>query len=88
MIGAIMILAVVAYLVWTFWGRAFHVIGQYKKGGSQFKLSEPLDYEAIYQKLKERLQYPDNRNLFMMNLDSLPLQDDMARIPFTQRIRC
>ena len=30
MIGAIMILAVVAYLVWTFWGRAFHVIGQYK----------------------------------------------------------
>lgn len=55
MIGAIMILAVVAYLVWTFWGRAFHVIGQYKKGGSQFKLSEPLDYEAIYQKLKERL---------------------------------
>ena len=31
MIGAIMILAVVAYLVWTFWGRAFHVIGQYKK---------------------------------------------------------
>ena len=64
MIGAIMILAVVAYLVWTFWGRAFHVIGQYKKGGSQFKLSEPLDYEAIYQKLKERLQYPDNRNLF------------------------
>ena len=64
MIGAIMILAVVAYLVWTFWGRAFHVIGQYKKGGSQFKLSEPLDYEAIYQKLKEGLQYPDNRNLF------------------------
>ena len=64
MIGAIMILAVVAYLVWTFWGRAFHVIGQYKKGGSQFKLSEPLDYEAIYQKLKEELQYPDNRNLF------------------------
>lgn len=88
MIGAIMILAVVAYLVWTFWGRAFHVIGQYKKGGSQFKLSEPLDYEAIYQKLKEELQYPDNRNLFMMNLDSLPLQDDMARIPFTRRIRC
>lgn len=40
MIGAIMILAVVAYLVWTFWGRAFHVIGQYKKGGSQFKLSD------------------------------------------------
>ena len=64
MIGAIMILTVVAYLVWTFWGRAFHVIGQYKKGGSQFKLSEPLDYEAIYQKLKEGLQYPDNRNLF------------------------
>ena len=64
MIGAIMILAVVAYLVWTFWGRAFHVIGQYKKGGSQFKLSEPLDYEAIYQKIKEGLQYPDNRNLF------------------------
>ena len=26
MIGAIMILAVVAYLVWTFWGRAFYVI--------------------------------------------------------------
>ena len=81
MIGAIMILAVVAYLVWTFWGRAFHVIGQYKKGGSQFKLSEPLDYEAIYQKLKEGI-------CFMMNLDSLPLQDGMARIPFTQRIRC
>ena len=34
MIGAIMILAVVAYLVWTFWGRAFHVIGQYNKGVS------------------------------------------------------
>ena len=27
-------------------------------------MSEPLDYEAIYQKLKEGLQYPDNRNLF------------------------
>ena len=64
MIGTIMVLAVVVYLVWMFWGRAFHVIGQYKKGGSQFKLSEPLDYEAIYQKLKEGLQYPDNRNLF------------------------
>ena len=72
MIGTIMVLAVVVYLVWMFWGRAFHVIGQYKKGGSQFKLSEPLDYEAIYadndydteNKLKEGLQYPDNRNLF------------------------
>lgn len=64
MIGTIMVLAVVVYLVWMFWGRAFHVIGQYKKGGSQFKLSEPLNYEAIYQKLKEGLQYPDNRNLF------------------------
>lgn len=38
MIGTIMVLAVVVYLVWMFWGRAFHVIGQYKKGGSQFKL--------------------------------------------------
>ena len=64
MIGTIMVLAVVVYLVWMFWGRAFHVIGQYKKGGSQFKLSEPLNYKAIYQKLKEGLQYPDNRNLF------------------------
>lgn len=64
MIGAIMILAVVAYLVWTFWGRAFHVIGQYKKGGSQFTLPESMDYETIYQKLREEMQYPDNRNLF------------------------
>mgnify|MGYP000232032323 CR=1 FL=1 len=87
MIGTIMVLAVVVYLVWMFWGRAFHVIGQYKKGGSQFKLSEPLDYEAIYQKLKEGLQYPDNRNLFYDEFGQ-PLQDDMARIPFTQRIRC
>ncbi len=38
MIGAIMILAVVAYLVWTFWGRAFHVIGQYKKGGQSVQI--------------------------------------------------
>ena len=88
MIGAIMILAVVAYLVWTFWGRAFHVIGQYKKGGSQFKLSEPLDYEAIYQKLKRNYSIRTIAICFMMNLDSLPLQDDMARIPFTRRIRC
>ena len=64
MIGLIMVLAVVAYLVWIFWGRAFYVIGQYRKGGSQFTLPEPMAYEAIYQKLWEGLQYPDNRNLF------------------------
>ena len=59
-----MVLAVVVYLVWMFWGRAFHVIGQYRKGGSQFILPEFMDYETIYQKLREGLQYPDNRNLF------------------------
>ena len=64
MIGLIMVLAVVAYLIWIFWGRAFYVIGQYRKGGSQFTLPEPMAYEAIYQKLWEGLQYPDNRNLF------------------------
>ncbi len=65
MIGAIMILAVVAYLVWTFWGRAFHVIGQYKKAAvSSNCLNLWIMKPFIRMKLKERLQYPDNRNLF------------------------
>lgn len=60
----ILFIAILAVLLWTFLLRAMSVLKKYEKQGNQVILPEPMTPDALFQKIKSELQYPDVKNIF------------------------
>ena len=60
----ILFIAILAVLLWTFLLRAVSVLKKYEKQGNQVILPEPMTPDALFQKIKSELQYPDVKNIF------------------------
>ena len=55
----LLFIAVLAVLLWTFLLRSIFVLKRYDNHGNEVILPEPIDAEALFQKLRTELQYPD-----------------------------
>ena len=60
----LLFIAVLAVLLWTFLLRSIFVLKRYDNHGNEVILPEPIDAEALFQKLRTDLQYPDIKNIF------------------------
>ena len=60
----LLFIAVLAVLLWTFLLRSIFVLKRYDNHGNEVILPEPIDAEALFQKLRTELQYPDIKNIF------------------------
>ena len=60
----LLFIGVLAVLLWTFLLRSIFVLKRYDNHGNEVILPEPIDAEALFQKLRTELQYPDIKNIF------------------------
>ena len=69
----ILFIAILGVLLWTFLLRAISVLKRYEKQGNQVILPEAMDSEALFQKIKSELQYPDVKNIFYNEYGALSI---------------